>query len=184
MKILHDEKILKMLNRAKLGDNEEVENLIKYYTPSIKAKCKKYNITGFDFDDIFNEGIRTLLKCIKSYKFGTTPFSVYFFRALKNELNYILRKRYNEVDISTRIYSSKERVDEEENIEDKLLNKEAKKEIREYISSLTASERKVINEVYFNEKTMAEVSREMKYPFSRIQHIRNVALRKMKIMIK
>lgn len=183
MKILQDEEILAMVRGARDGDSEQIEKLISYYTPSIKARCGKYNISSFDFEDIFSEGTRTLLKCIKSYKFGTTPFGAYFFRALINELNHILRKSYNNKEIAKKIYSSNERIDESEFVEEKLLSNELKKEIRSYISSLTDTEKKVVSEVYFNRKTMAEVSRDMNCPFSKVQYIRNIALSKMKKQI-
>lgn len=180
MRILHDKEVLEMVRGAKSGDGEQLENLINYYTPAIKSRCSKYNINGFDFDDTFSEGVRTLLKCVRSYNFGSTPFGAYFFRALVNELNYILRKSYKSADIAKRMYSPKERIDEGEDVEDKLLGKETKKELREYISSLTDVEKKVVSEVYFNRKTMAEVSREMNLKFSKVQHIRNMALNKMR----
>lgn len=180
MEILCEEKVMEMVKGAKLSDEENLKKLIEYFTPYIKSKCSKYNIHGYDYEDIASEGVRTLLKCIDNYNFGKCSFTPYFFRALTNELNYLLRKSYNYDALGQKIQNSEERVCQAVDVEDKLYKEELSKEISGFIRGLTEIEKEVIEDIYYKEKTIAEVARNMDYPFHKVQHIRNIVLKKMR----
>lgn len=179
MNIICEEEILTMIRGVKAGNLQETEKLIEYYTPYIKSKCSRYNIHGFDFDDLASEGVKTLLKCIYSYKVGETSFTNYFFRAASNEFNYLLRKSYNDEALGEKIYSNEERV-EVFDVDNLLWTEEVKEVLEDYIMDLTGEEKKVVEGIFYGEKTMAEVARELKFTFSKVQHIRNLFLRRIR----
>lgn len=86
------EKIENLVVRAKSFDKEATLDLITEFTPLMKSLSRKTHISNYAYEDINQECVISLLKCIKKYNLETHRFVAYATNGIKNNLNYLIRK--------------------------------------------------------------------------------------------
>jgi len=59
--------INEIINKAKLGDFESMEHILKVFKPKVAAICREYFLLGADFDDLSQEGMIGLYKAVMAY---------------------------------------------------------------------------------------------------------------------
>ncbi len=59
--------INEVVAKAKLGDFESMEYILKFFKPKVTAICREYFLLGADFDDILQEGMIGLYKAVMGY---------------------------------------------------------------------------------------------------------------------
>ncbi|MBQ8522698.1 MAG: sigma-70 family RNA polymerase sigma factor [Clostridia bacterium] len=59
--------ITEIVNKAKLGDFESMEYILKFFKPKVTAICREYFLLGADFDDLNQEGMIGLYRAIVGF---------------------------------------------------------------------------------------------------------------------
>lgn len=62
--------LLELIEKAKLGDIESMEDILQFFKPKVNAICREYFLIGADFDDILQEGMIGLYKAVQNYDKG------------------------------------------------------------------------------------------------------------------
>lgn len=75
MKPLDNE--LKLIERAKQGDNDAIEQILNNYKWLVRKYAQGYYIVGGDKDDLIQEGIIGLFKAIKAYDAAVGSFAAF-----------------------------------------------------------------------------------------------------------
>ncbi len=146
-------------------NNEEANEVIfKKYNPIIEYYAKKYlplvSNKGIDYNDLYQEGLIGLNSAIEGYrdqkdiKFSTFAF-ICIKRRIFSAIRIASRKKHSILNDS---YSIEDNInsdnmtyydvisDDEDNIEDKIINKEMKEEFNKRLNTdLTSFEREVYN---------------------------------------
>jgi len=86
------EKIENLVVRAKSFDKEATLDLITEFTPLMRSLSRKTHISNYAYEDINQECVISLLKCIEKYNLETHKFVAYATNGIKNNLNYLIRK--------------------------------------------------------------------------------------------
>lgn len=81
-----------LVTKAKNGDVSAKEIIFEEFRPMILNLSKRTFVHGYDFSDIEHECYATLLKCIKIYDLDKKRFVGYATMAIKNNINYLIKK--------------------------------------------------------------------------------------------
>ena len=85
-----------LLDIAKSGEDDAVSEIVHRFTPLVKSIVASFdtkNIGGSDFDDLFQEGLITLVSSIYTYdEKKETAFSTYAYACVKNRMISFFRK--------------------------------------------------------------------------------------------
>ncbi len=143
------------LIKAKNGDNESFEMLLKKYEKYLYISTKNYYLADGDRDDLIQEGMIGLLKGIKSFDFDKeTSFKTFVLMCMRRQIitaiknsnakkNQILNTTYlsDEENIDDKIY-----IEKSSNAEERYLYKELMEEFEKYSSEHFSSlEKEVLN---------------------------------------
>lgn len=132
---------IKALIKAKNGDDESFEMLLKKYEKYLYINTKNYYLADGDRDDLIQEGMIGLLKGIKSFDFNKdASFKTFVIMCIKRQIitaiknsnakkNQVLNTTYfsDEDDIDDKIY-----VEKSSNAEERYLYKELMEEFNKY----------------------------------------------------
>ena len=173
-----------LLLSAKYGDIFSVEKLTEEFTPLIKSLCNKTYLSNYSKEDLQEECYLTLLKCIKTYNPESHRFVAYATNAIKNNLNYLIRKNLKHKEITSQDcltsngyledlnLSSKDKIDEE------LLHSHTKKSILEAIKTLSYEEKELFIYVLLKKNTLKSYSELKNISYSSTSKIKAKVLRK------
>lgn len=173
-----------LLLSAKNEDISSIEKLIEEFTPLIKSLCNKTYLTNYTKEDLQEECYLTLLKCIKTYNSESHRFLAYATNAIKNNLNYLIRKNliHKELTIQDCLtstgsldglnLSSKDTIDEE------LQHSHTKKIILEAIENLTAEEKELFIYVVLRRNTLKSYSQLKNISYSSTSKVKSKVLKK------
>ncbi|GAA0181113.1 hypothetical protein SH2C18_36920 [Clostridium sediminicola] len=82
-----------LLIKAKNNDSQSIQKIINKYMPLLISESLKYEIPGYDFEDIVQHNILSIIKSIKLYKLGSNSFDSFLEVNLKlNNMNLFKRK--------------------------------------------------------------------------------------------
>ena len=81
----------RLVVQAKLGCIDSKEKIFFSFIPYINLLVSKFNISGYDREDLIQECYIVLHQAINKYK-GCKTFISYVTKALKNNMIYLLRK--------------------------------------------------------------------------------------------
>lgn len=173
-----------LLLSAKNGDTYSIEKLTEEFTPLIKSLCNKTYLTNYTKEDLQEECYLTLLKCIKTYNPESHRFVAYATNAIKNNLNYLIRKNLKHKEITSQDcltstgslddlnLSSRNKIDEE------LLHSHTKKVILEAIKILSDEEKELFIYVILRRNTLKSYSELKNISYSSTSKIKSKVLKK------
>lgn len=82
-----------LLIKAKNNDGKSIKKIINTYMPLLISESSKYKIPEYDFEDIVQHNILSIIKSIKLYKLGSNSFDFFMEANLKlNNMNLFKRK--------------------------------------------------------------------------------------------
>ncbi|SFU83232.1 RNA polymerase sigma factor, sigma-70 family [Clostridium sp. DSM 8431] len=145
---------------AKDGDEVSKEKLVEEFSPLIKALSHKTHLSTYTTEDLINECYISLFKCIKLYNPKNHRFVAYATNAIKNNLNYLIRRNLMHREITSQdALTSTGSLDHlnlatNENIEDSILYSCTKKFIFDNIQSLTNEEKEFLIHVQIRKRTL------------------------------
>ena len=173
-----------LLLSAKNGDVSSIETLTEEFTPLIKSLCNKTYLSSYTKEDLQEECYLTLLKCIKTYNPESHRFVAYATNAIKNNLNYLIRKNLKHKEITSQDcltstgslddlnLSSRNKIDEE------LLHSHTKKVILEAIKILSDEEKELFIYVILRRNTLKSYSELKNISYSSTSKIKSKVLKK------
>lgn len=85
------------LLKAKKGDQEATLELINKYKPLVTKYSLKYNLKGFEKNDLIQEGNVSILKAISKFDIDRDPklFDAYAINSIKNNYNSLVKTKIN-----------------------------------------------------------------------------------------
>jgi DNA-directed RNA polymerase specialized sigma subunit len=72
-----------LLKKAKNNDWKAIQEIINKYIPLVLSESSKYEIPGYDFEDIVQHSILSIIKSIKLYKISLNSFDSFVATNLK-----------------------------------------------------------------------------------------------------
>ena len=168
------EEIEKLVIQAKLGDSSAEEKIFFSFIPYINLLISKFNINGYDRDDLIQECYIVLNKAILKYK-GNNTFAVYVTKALKNNMLYLLRK-------STKLeYSIIDNlIEDPSNLELDILSHLDIKHLSHSLKNLSPKELQIIKDYYFNDISLVCISEKLDEKYITTVKIKDRAIAKLK----
>lgn len=168
------EELEQLVTKAKLGDISAEEKIFYSFIPYINLLISKFNINGYDRDDLVQECYLVLNKAIRKYK-GNRTFAIYVTKALKNNMLYLLRK-------STKLQYSiiDNLLEAPNNIEIDVLSHLELEHLSESLKNLSEKELKIIKDYYFNDITLLSISKALDEKYITTAKAKERAITKLK----
>ncbi len=136
---------------SKKGDEKAFEEITIRYIRLLYSIASKYNIDGYETQDMVQEGLLAFLIATKTYdESGNASFKNYASKCAKNRFNDIAKKSKSKSAVPksqiVSIHSIEDKTDEAQNIEDYVLEREYLKTFIKHLDSmLNSNEKKVFN---------------------------------------
>ncbi|SHH72865.1 sigma factor [Clostridium grantii] len=82
-----------LLKKAKNNDWKAIQEIINKYMPLVLSESSKYDIPGYDFEDIVQHSILSIIKSIKLYKTGLNSFDSFVVTNIKSNNTKLLKSK-------------------------------------------------------------------------------------------
>lgn len=171
------------------------EEIIKKFTPLIKASINKYFKNNDDFNDAFQDGVLRVLELIKSFDANCScSFECY----LKNYLKFFYMQKYfkqkqklNHTFSNSYLIEDNEKSDlifnvkdENVDIEKEILDCEMKESVRFSILSLPKRQKQVIYLKFFKSLKNKEIALKLAIKEDTVKEYYKIAKKKLKLNLK
>lgn len=176
---------------AQKGDENSVEILINKFNPLLISFMHKYQYDSYD--DMMQDGREVIIRSI--YEFDITKgkdFTGYVNMVLRHSFLEKIRKRHFDISLNTRCNNDDSDGDEiidmiagnELTPEDAFLKNMIYNNIKEAIDKLTEKQRKIIKMYFYDDISMADISRKIGVNYQGVVKLKNRAIKKLKSEIK
>lgn len=167
----------RLVVQAKLGCIDSKEKIFFSFIPYINLLVSKFNISGYDREDLIQECYIVLHQAINKYK-GRKTFISYVTKALKNNMIYLLRK-------STKIQYSliDNMLEDPNNLEIDILNILDIEHLSKSLKHLSPKELKIIKDYYFNDITLISISKKLDEKYITTAKTKDRAISKLKSLM-
>ena len=175
-----------LVTKAKNGDVSAKEIIFKEFRPMILNLSKRTFVHGYDFSDIEHECYATLLKCIKIYDLDKKRFVAYATMAIKNNINYLIKKTCNrsscEGSEGLILTGTLEHVlpSNNELIDEQVIDSILAKSLYKYINKLTPQHKDILNFTLINNGSLKEYSKTNNINYPTTVNIKNRALKQLR----
>lgn len=183
--IIKKENIELLVLKAKAGNTNALKEIMQRFHYFILKESSKYKIPSYDYQDIVQHGYLTIIKCINMYKKNNDSFNGYVINAIKNNYNALLRgniKNYKEIPNDTLL--DLERPGYEFTIEEQIIAYEEAEKLHKAINNLDTLEKIIIQEFYFNDKSIADISTELNISTTKLYRLKKTILNKLYNILK
>ena len=176
--------IEKLVLKAKEHDKNAKEDIINRFKPYIITISKSTHIHGYDFYDIQNECVKTVLSCIHSYNPENKKFVGYVLTSIRNTVKQLIKKterRKNSEGIEALILDDNLDLilySEEQSTLDFLCDKCDLMILREAIESLKHEDQELIRYIFFDKKTLRSYADFKKICYTTANKRKNLVLSK------
>lgn len=194
------QKINNLVLKAKNGDIESMEVILKYFKPKVTAICREYFLIGADFDDILQEGMIGLYKSINGYNpEKNSNFSKFASMCIHHQIQNAVKtanskKNYPLNDyISINVEGSVDSEDDSPKImlqadnshtEQNSLNKENLKNVYKAIKQALSLEQYKILLLYLNGFTYSEIAERFNVSNKNIDNQIQAIKKKLRVVLK
>lgn len=174
-----------LVTKAKSGDKNAQDELLEKFRPYIINICKKSFIQGYTFDDIYQECYLALCKSIKYYDLSRHAFFGYALSAIKNQVNYKIRRSVPEKESNCYVDSLELSEESDENVIEDFILKSDCEQLLKSLKKLDIKEQHLINQCFFKNKSYRQYARESHLTYSQVMFMKKKALLKLnKILTK
>lgn len=170
---------------AKNGDMDAKEKILNEFRPFILNFSSKTFIDGYEKQDIQNECYSILLKAIKLYDTSRHRFVAYATNSIKNSIFYLVRSSKTKAitNSSAALTFTGEleslNICDMYSVEDNILSLCESTEIKEAFSSLSDSEKEIINFIVICNKSVREFAQNKALSYSSALRNKKSALKKL-----
>lgn len=169
-----------LIIKAKAGDKQSVEEIIKLFQPLIYKTSISYYIYGYDTEDLKQIATVTVINSIKKIKLDSLSFfSAYLKTAIKNTMVREIEKatnRYYEEKENKEIITLvevKEIIDESIDLNKELLDKELIEILNRTIKNLKNKEQNLIRKLYIEELSLREYAEIEKIKYHKARYLKD-----------
>lgn len=174
-----------LILKAKEGDSKATETIINKYMPLVLSEASKYHIPGYEFDDLVQHSILSIIKAINLYNINSKSFSSFLTTTVKRSNINLLKskiKHYREVQSSTSIDNFEGNYSF--TLEDEYIAYEIVEKLSECINVLPCLEKMLIVEFYMNKRPLKVIAKEYNLKYQKAYEIKKSALNKLKKQIE
>lgn len=173
------------------GKMYDKEQIVKDFSPLIKASIKKYFANHTSYEDAYQDGVVKILELLESYVGGGKvslecylKYQLKFFYMQK----FAKRKRETEKTI-TKIYQTKDDetievldliVDESANTENEITENEMSEKVKEIVNTLPPKQKQVIEYKFYENLKNKEIAEKMKIKEDTVKEYYKIAKKKLK----
>lgn len=178
-----------LVAKAKNGDVSAKEIIFQEFRPMILNLSKRTFVHGYDFSDIEHECYATLLKCIKIYDLDKKRFVAYATMAIKNNINYLIKKtckRSSSEGSEALILNDKlEHVlpSNSELVDVQVTDTILARSLYKYINKLPQQHKDILNFTLINNGSLKEYSKNNNINYPTTVNIKNRALKQLRKQI-
>ena len=168
------ERDIKLIDRAKLGDQKAYSRLLELYYDSLYANLSKKMKGSSYVDDVALEAFQKAFKKLSMYQ-PKYAFSTWLYRIAHNQMiDHYRKEKHRKLDVSLNFYEE----GEEKEImidsgvdtpEDQLIRKQNKEAVHHLVQSLPGDYRDVIDLRYLQEFSYQEIADEMQIPIGTVK---------------
>ena len=175
-----------LVAKAKNGDVSSKEIIFKEFRPMILNISKRTYVHGYDFSDIEHECYATLLKCIKIYDLDKKRFVAYATMAIKNNINYLIKKTCNrsscEGSEALTLNGTLEHVltSNNEPVDVQVTDSILAKKLYKYIDKLPEQHKDILNFTLINNGSLKEYSKNHNINYPTTVNIKNRAINQLR----
>lgn len=169
-----------LIIKAKTGDKQSLEEVIKLFNPLIYKTSISYYIYGYDTEDIKQIATITVINSIKKIKEDSLDyFAAYLKTAIKNTMAKEIEKathRYYEEKENKEIISLievKQIIDESIDLNKELLDKEISDILSNIIKKLKNEEQNLIKKLYIEELSLKEYAEIEKIKYYKARYLKD-----------
>lgn len=141
-------------------DEQTRLQLVEALNPLIISSIRKYCPIKEEFEDLMQDGKMIVLECIETYQEEKGHFLNYVKNYLKyyylDTLKYLVK-----YESKNTLFEMDEEIEDENNIEETIENKELGKELYSAIKELTERQRTILIMYYVENKTHAEIAEKL-----------------------
>ncbi len=156
-------KINEMVLKAKQGDKEAIEEIIKKYTPFVIKTARSIYVKGYDIQDLIAIGQASIIKAINRYDTErSNAFTTYVFNTIRRELYLLIRSNVKEARCCSLHSLNKEGCELIDilacdfNIEEDSIKKEEKVILSATLKKLNEKEKEIVYWYYFNNRNLKD----------------------------
>lgn len=180
------------LLKAKKGNQEATLELIDKYKPLVTKYALKYNLKGYERNDLIQEGNVSILKAISKFNMDRDPkfFDSYAINSIKNNYNNLVKTKINtNLESSLNIvseggYEILDLLMDSINIEENLIIEDHRMALRNAIKNLNSDELELLNIVYFKEGgTLNQYCKDKNISFYQGKKLLNKLIEKLKLVV-
>lgn len=189
MLLEHPKKFMKdLIIKAKAGDKKAIEEIIENYKPLINNTAISFYIYGYEEEDIKQLAILAIIKAIRNFDIDLSLdyFPSYVKKAVRNTI-------YDEIEKATKVYyknkenkeiasliNYKEIIDENIDIQEEYLVKEAKQNLIKAISLLKEEDKELLKELYVKNTNLKDYSKEKNIEYHKARYMKDKAINNLK----
>lgn len=171
-------KMEQLIEKAKMGDRESVISIIEKYKGFVLKKASKYNIPGYCFEDLVQQGYLSIIKAIHKYTLGSNSYNGYFLNCIDLNFKALLKgeiKHFREVPD----YNITEKNDLYYfTLEDEIIAYDEVKKLYVALNKLDPTESEIIKRHYLNDESFKEIAASLDVKYSRVIYLRGKGFRK------
>lgn len=176
-----------LILRAKEDPSCRLE-ILKTFEPLIK-KCVKIYVRDFNhYEDALQQGYLIFLSCLKSYDVESPyPFPAYVKKSLCYGMRDFSLKIKESISLDAPVgedFSLYDLLPSQDNTEEGLSKAEASLILRRCISQLPEGQRRIIEEFYFKNKSMVEISQHKRCHYMSVVKQKQRALASLRRMLE
>lgn len=174
-----------LITKAKEGSDEAKEEIINKYIRYVYKKAFIYNVSAFDFEDLVSTGIIAILECIKKYdKDKNSNFTSYVIMAINNNILNSQMKYHRKTKLNTPIEEVAVSLVDENDDYEKIITEMECKRLKKALASLNEDEKKLIDNIYFKQRSLKSIGTELKITHVAVIYHRNKILKKLLIILE
>lgn len=176
--------------KAKANNIDAKEEILSRFKPFIIKQCNKIYLKDYTFDDLVQTSYISLLNAIKKFDINNDNFTAYATISIKNNLNYLIRQKAKinyDISIFKETGENIEFIDtlkDDFEIEKSYFHKEAVSALINAIKTLPKEERYIIENLYFYNKSLKDLSTELKIKYITLAKRKERILKKLKRLLE
>ena len=161
-----------IIKRAKEEDRASIISIIEKYKPFIFKCAHKYNIPGYDFQDLVQHGYLSVIKAIHKYTLGSNSYNGYFINSISLNFKALLKgeiKHFREVP-DDKIMEKDDYYDF--TLEDEIIAYDEVEKLHKLLDKLKPLEREIINRHYLNGESFCDIACSLDVKYDRVIYLK------------